>query len=157
PDNSLLSHDLFEGVFARAGLASDVEVVDDFPTRYDVAARRQHRWTRGDWQLLPWVAKDSKLPAVGRWKMADNLRRSLVVPATFLALVLACLMPLQAGAAAVASILVALIIPAFLPVLFAIVPRRSGLQLRTHMRGLTRDLKMAALQIGLALAFLPDQ
>ena len=55
PDNTLLSHDLFEGIFARAGLASDVEVVEEFPARYDVAAKRQHRWTRGDWQLLPWI------------------------------------------------------------------------------------------------------
>ncbi|HEU4986041.1 MAG TPA: glycosyl transferase, partial [Rhizobiaceae bacterium] len=56
PENTMLSHDLFEGVFARAGLASDVEVIEEFPSRYDVAAKRQHRWTRGDWQLLPWVA-----------------------------------------------------------------------------------------------------
>ena len=55
PDSTLLSHDLFEGVFARAGLASDIEVVEEFPARYDVAARRHHRWARGDWQLLPWM------------------------------------------------------------------------------------------------------
>ena len=55
PDSTLLSHDLFEGVFARAGLASDVEVVEAYPTRYDVAALRYHRWARGDWQLLPWI------------------------------------------------------------------------------------------------------
>lgn len=157
PNNSLLSHDLFEGVFARAGLASDVEVVDDFPTRYDVAARRQHRWTRGDWQLLPWVAKDSTLSAIGRWKMVDNLRRSLVAPAAFLALVVSCLMSLQAGAIAAASILLALITPAFLPVLFAILPRRPGLQLRSHLLGLSHDAKLATLQVGLGLAFLPDQ
>ena len=54
-DSTLLSHDLFEGVFARAGLASDVEVVDEFPARYDIAALRHHRWARGDWQLLPWI------------------------------------------------------------------------------------------------------
>ena len=156
PDNSLLSHDLFEGVFARAGLASDVEVVDDFPTRYDVAARRQHRWTRGDWQLLPWITK-VWFPAVGRWKMADNLRRSLVVPATLLALVLVCLMPLQAGVIGAVSILIALIIPAFLPVIFAILPHRTGLQLRPHLLSLGRDIKMSALQVGLGLAFLPDQ
>ena len=57
PENALLSHDLFEGVFARPGLASDVEVVDEFPSRYDVAAKRQHRWTRGDWQL--WLAREA--------------------------------------------------------------------------------------------------
>ena len=55
PEGTLLSHDLFEGIFARAGLASDVEVVEEFPSRYDVAAARQHRWARGDWQLLPWI------------------------------------------------------------------------------------------------------
>ncbi len=55
PDSTLLSHDLFEGVFARAGLASDIEVVEEFPARYDVAALRNHRWARGDWQLLPWI------------------------------------------------------------------------------------------------------
>src|SRR5207245_10628544 len=55
PDNTMLSHDLFEGVFARSGLVSDIEVVEEFPARYDVAAARQHRWARGDWQLLPWL------------------------------------------------------------------------------------------------------
>src|SRR2546427_5556749 len=54
-ENTLLSHDLFEGTFARAGLASDIELVEEFPSRYDVAAARQHRWVRGDWQLLPWI------------------------------------------------------------------------------------------------------
>ena len=92
PDSMLLSHDLFEGVFARAGLASDVEVVEEFPARYDVGALRHHRWARGDWQLLPWIfGRGPKtvganpapgiLPAIGRWKMLDNLRRTLSAPA----------------------------------------------------------------------------
>ncbi len=55
PASTVLSHDLLEGIFARAGLASDIEVVEEFPSRYDVAASRQHRWVRGDWQLLPWI------------------------------------------------------------------------------------------------------
>ena len=54
-DNTLLSHDLFEGIFARAALATDIELFDDFPSHYEVAAARQHRWARGDWQLLPWI------------------------------------------------------------------------------------------------------
>ena len=87
-DGTLLSHDLFEGIFARAGLVSDIEVVEEFPSRYDVAAARQHRWARGDWQLLPWIlgrgdaagaTRGSRsLPLIGRWKMLDNLRRTLV-------------------------------------------------------------------------------
>ena len=97
-DSTLLSHDLFEGVFARAGLASDIEVVEEFPSGYAVAALRQHRWARGDWQLLPWIvppwivswinpsssepARDG-IPAIGRWKMLDNLRRTLSAPAAF--------------------------------------------------------------------------
>ncbi len=55
PESRVLSHDLLEGIFTRAGLVSDIEVVEEFPSRYDVAAARQHRWTRGDWQLLPWI------------------------------------------------------------------------------------------------------
>ena len=55
PENSLLSHDLFEGVFARAGLVTDVELFDEFPSNYLVASARAHRWARGDWQLLPWI------------------------------------------------------------------------------------------------------
>ena len=64
PESTLLSHDLFEGVFARAGLASDIEVVEDFPAIYAVAVLRQHRWARGDWQLLPWII--SMAPEVRR-------------------------------------------------------------------------------------------
>src|SRR4029077_19736732 len=84
-ENTLLSHDLFEGIFARAALASDIELFDEFPSHYEASAARQHRWVRGDWQLLPWVLKGTaakengkkcKIPVIGRWKMADNLRRS---------------------------------------------------------------------------------
>ena len=99
PENALLSHDLFEGVFARAGLVTDVELFDEFPSNYLVLAARQHRWARGDWQLLPWIlgrARDATgrrrrntLPAIGRWKMIDNLRRTLSAPLTLATLVAA--------------------------------------------------------------------
>ena len=90
PENTLLSHDLFEGTFARAGLVTDVELFDEFPSNYLVSAARQHRWARGDWQLLPWIlgrARDvtgqrsrSAIPGIARWKMVDNLRRTLSAP-----------------------------------------------------------------------------
>ncbi len=66
PENAVLSHDLFEGTFARAGLASDIEVIEEFPSRYDVATAREHRWIRGDWQLLPWLLIDCHRSASGR-------------------------------------------------------------------------------------------
>src|SRR5439155_19792236 len=91
PENALLSHDLFEGVHARAALVTDVEVVDDYPASVLAHARRQHRWVRGDWQILgwlfPWVRtreglERNRLPLIARWKTFDNLRRSRVPPAT---------------------------------------------------------------------------
>ena len=89
-ENAMLSHDLFEGLFARCALVSDVELVDDFPSSVLAHARRQHRWVRGDWQILfamlPLVPtrhglERSRLPLISRWKILDNLRRSLVAPA----------------------------------------------------------------------------
>ncbi|MBN8548623.1 MAG: cyclic beta 1-2 glucan synthetase, partial [Deltaproteobacteria bacterium] len=99
PENSLLSHDLFESIFARTAHVSDVELIDDFPSRYNVYARREHRWIRGDWQLFPWLfpfiptangkRERSPLNWLGWWKIFDNMRRSLVAPAAFLLLVFA--------------------------------------------------------------------
>ncbi len=89
-ENAMLSHDLFEGLFARCALVSDVELVDDFPASVLAHARRQHRWVRGDWQILAHVLplvptrhglERSRLPLISRWKILDNLRRSLVAPA----------------------------------------------------------------------------
>jgi cyclic beta-1,2-glucan synthetase len=98
PRNALLSHDLVEGAYARAGLVSDIEVIEDYPSHYSAHNRRKHRWMRGDWQiagwLLPLVPEESghrvpnPLSVVSRWKILDNLRRSLVEPAIFLLFVL---------------------------------------------------------------------
>jgi len=160
-ENTMLSHDLYEGIFARAGLVSDVDVVEEFPARYDVVANRQHRWTRGDWQLLPWILGRSTnthaVTTLGRCKMLDNLRRSLVPPAMFTALILCWLWPLPAALTATALILSGLIVPAFLPSLFAMMPRHAGVNIPHHLRMLTADLRMASLQCILQLAFLPDQ
>ncbi len=87
PENTLLSHDLIEGNYARAGLATDVIVYDDYPATYVAATRRKHRWIRGDWQLLPWLHRTvpgpsgperNRLSLVSQWKIFDNLRRSTV-------------------------------------------------------------------------------
>ncbi len=83
PQNQVLSHDLLEGCIARCGSVSDVAVIEPAPQHADVAAARSHRWTRGDWQLLPLLAQARHygLGAIARWKLLDNLRRSLVAPA----------------------------------------------------------------------------
>ena len=90
PENALLSHDLFEGLFARCALVTDIELFEDFPSHSEVAASRSHRWIRGDWQLLPWIlGLHGVLPSLARWKMLDNLRRSLLAPAAIVLLVAA--------------------------------------------------------------------
>ncbi|MBI4672344.1 MAG: hypothetical protein HY741_11865 [Chloroflexi bacterium] len=96
PENLLLSHDLLEGAFARVGLASDIELLEDFPSGYDAYMQRQHRWVRGDWQITAWLfprvrdragnVQPNPLPLIERWKIFDNLRRSLVAPAVIVML-----------------------------------------------------------------------
>lgn len=83
PENAVLSHDLLEGSFLRTALVTDVELFDSYPSTYAAYVSRLHRWIRGDWQLLPWIRgrSDLRVPAMGRWKMLDNLRRSLSAPA----------------------------------------------------------------------------
>jgi cyclic beta-1,2-glucan synthetase len=166
-DGSLLSHDLFEGIFARAGLASDVEVVEEFPARYDVAANRQHRWARGDWQLLPWIfgrrdaaarsRLSSRVSLIGLWKMLDNLRRTLSAPAAVVALLVGWTLPLRAAAVWTAFIVLTIAIPTLLPILGAIVPRNTGVTLRSHVRALGRDVGLAAAQTALLIVFLAHQ
>jgi cyclic beta-1,2-glucan synthetase len=97
PVNALLSHDLFEGVHGRVGLLSDTVLLEEFPAHYLADARRLERWVRGDWQLLPWLGRTvpsasgprrNRLPLIARWKIFDNLRRSMVA-ATMVVLLLA--------------------------------------------------------------------
>ena len=82
PEGRVLSHDLLEGSMARCATVTDITVIEEAPFHADVAAARLHRWTRGDWQLLPFLAQPGRwgLRAINRWKMFDNLRRSLVAP-----------------------------------------------------------------------------
>ncbi|MDR3278260.1 MAG: hypothetical protein LBT12_05745 [Oscillospiraceae bacterium] len=88
PENTVLSHDLLEGAYLRCAFAGDIELTDSFPARPAAYYARMHRWVRGDWQNLPWLFRrvtdargevtENPIPAIDRWKIADNLRRSLV-------------------------------------------------------------------------------
>ena len=167
PENTLLSHDLLEGIFARAGLVTDIEVVEEFPSRYDVAAARQHRWARGDWQLLPWIlgcGRSSKadparggIPLIGRWKMIDNLRRSLSAPAAVVALLCGWTLPFASTRIWTGFVLTTIALPALLPFVGEIMPRRLGLSKWIHVRALGRDLKHALSQIALIVTLLGHQ
>jgi cyclic beta-1,2-glucan synthetase len=167
PENALLSHDLFEGIFARAGLVTDVEFFEEFPAHYEAAAARQHRWARGDWQLLPWVlghARDgesrlarTRIPSIGLWKLLDNLRRSLSAPAALLTLLVGWALPGPLPVAWTAFVLATIGIPVLLPVLVDIVPRRRGIAKRMHARAVATDLVLALSQVALAVTMLAHQ
>jgi cyclic beta-1,2-glucan synthetase len=88
PENSVLSHDLLEGLMGRAGLVTDITMIEDYPQNYFTQVMRQRRWIRGDWQLLPWLFNNNHkglvFSVIDRWKMLDNLRRALLAPALLL-------------------------------------------------------------------------
>ncbi len=166
PENALLSHDLFEGLFARAGLVTDVDLFEEFPTNYEVAVRRHHRWVRGDWQLLPWIlgherikpaGKRARIPAHGRWKMLDNLRRSLSAPSSLLLGIAAWTVPTVPPLLWTSLFLIALVLPAFMPVLDGLIPKRQGFSKRSHLSATGRDVQVASLQALLAVTTLAHQ
>jgi hypothetical protein len=94
PDNTILSHDLLEGSYVRTGLVTDLKLVDSYPSKYNSFSARLHRWVRGDWQLVPILFRKifdrrhdkifNPLSRLSKWKMFDNLRRSLVPPSLML-------------------------------------------------------------------------
>lgn len=142
-----------------SGLASDIEVVEESPARYDVVTKRQHRWTRGDWQLLRWVVKNGKdsknVPLLIRWKMVDNLRRSLVAPFALMLLGCSWMLPMPAAWVGVLLVIMLVALPSFLPILFSLWPAQN-IRLSNHLRSLLDDTKRAGSQTLLSLAFLAD-
>ncbi|HXH62854.1 MAG TPA: hypothetical protein VNG95_01655, partial [Gemmatimonadales bacterium] len=156
PENSLLSHDLFEGIFARAGLVTDIELFESAPAHYLTAAARQHRWARGDWQLFPWILR-GRLSPVGRWKMIDNLRRTLSMPAALLTLVAGWVWPGSAPGLWTAFVAGIIAVPPLLPVLAGVWPRTAGVSKRSHIRAVARDFRSAAGQMSLTLAMMAHQ
>lgn len=167
PENTLLSHDLIEGAFAQTALVSDCEIFDDQPSDYTSYIIRLHRWVRGDWQVAPWIF--SRVPGPGgqsalntltwlnRWKLFDNLRRSLVSPALFLCLLLG--WTILPGSPWFWSIVVVAVI--FTPTLVQFIsgalspPGKARWFVR--LWGLTYDAGFNSLQSILQLSFLPNE
>jgi len=163
PENTLLSHDLFEGLYARTGLVTDVEVVDEYPSSVLAHARRQHRWVRGDWQilgwLLPWVRSRkgwtrNHLPIISRWKILDNLRRSVVPPTTLILLVAGWTILPGSPLAWTAMALLPLVFPCVASILALVRGPRAGQSWHVFMRTRSDDVDTALARVGLQIAFL---
>jgi cyclic beta-1,2-glucan synthetase len=166
PHNSILSHDLIEGEHARTGFLGSVEVVEDCPATYRAFCNRKHRWARGDWQLLPWLfgqppgpdgkAMRNPLSALSRWKIFDNLRRSLFEISALLLLVTGWI-ALSHPVRWTLTVLALLLLPVYADALLSIVrtpERRFWPSFSYHIGGQFLRRHRDAL---VSLAFLPHQ
>ncbi|MDQ6873257.1 MAG: glycosyltransferase family 2 protein, partial [Gemmatimonadota bacterium] len=166
PENTLLSHDLIEGTYARAGLATDIEVYDDYPARYLTFTRRKHRWIRGDWQLVGWLKGTvpgpdgpvpNRLSAISRWKIFDNLRRSLVEIAQLTMLIIGWFLLPGSVIRWTALVLVAIAFPWLFSLTVSLLrPPRDQSWLAYYL-AVGRDVITNTQQFLLAVVFLPHQ
>ncbi len=167
PENAILSHDLLEGSFVRAALVSDLELVDSYPSKYKSFIARLHRWIRGDWQLIPWLFRGiytknntlirNPLSYVSKWKITDNLRRSLLTPAVMGLIVLGFSILPGSGVFWVGLGIASMGIPLALSLLTQIFS--GGLKLDSTKRHLTGffGIKASIFQFLLGIIFLPYQ
>ncbi len=166
PENTLLSHDLIEGNYARAGLVTDIVLYDDYPARYLTYTRRKHRWIRGDWQLLRWLGRrvpgpdgpePNRLSVLSRWKILDNLRRSLVEIAQFGLVVAGWTVlpgqPLRWTLLAVGAIAAPWVVATLLAVLRPPTRKSWG----PYYAAVWHDAAVGIQQVSLAVMFLPHQ
>ena len=163
PDNRVLSHDLLEGCYARSGLLSDVELFEEYPASYLADVRRRHRWIRGDWQVAAWLfprvpapgrRRKNPLSALSRWKLFDNLRRSLVAPAQLALLALAWMLesPVAVWTAAVIGIQV---LPALLASALELVRKPRDVMAGHHLREAVAAVGRHLVKAVFALVALP--
>jgi cyclic beta-1,2-glucan synthetase len=164
PENRILSHDLVEGCYARAGLLSDVLLYEEYPSRYSADVSRRHRWIRGDWQIARWLLpgvpgpegsrRKNPLSGLSRWKIFDNLRRSLVSAALTLLLLLGWTVlspPWLWTLAAIGTIL----IPPWMASFLALFQKPGDVLLRQHLAAAVRSAGRHSAQAAFTLACLP--
>jgi cyclic beta-1,2-glucan synthetase len=157
PENSILSHDLFEGNLARCGFLSDVEFFEDLPSHTGVATLRSHRWTRGDWQLLPWIfgSRGRCISFIGKWKMFDNLRRSLIAPAAFLLFLFASLFPMDQAWPLYLLLAINFLAPALITFFADIFSKREGTLYFHQMTFAYQELRLGLGRTLMSLVLLP--
>lgn len=155
PENRVLSHDALEGAYLRGGFMDDVELTDCFPSSVSSYYKRMHRWTRGDWQNIPWLfRRGMELSDVERWKIFDNLRRSLVSPLTFAAIFAGFLMPVEALSWAAAAALLSTASRLLLTMAEDVMRRGEERKVRYHSAVL-HGLGGAIVQTAVRLILLP--
>ncbi|WP_300752105.1 glucoamylase family protein [Janthinobacterium sp.] len=164
PDNKILSHDLLEGCYLRAGLLSDSQLYEEYPARYDADVSRRQRWIRGDWQLIGWLlgrvpGRASKrernpLSMLSRWKLFDNLRRSVVAPATTLSLLLVWALMPQVAFWSVA-VLAIIFLPPVVSALYDLLRKPRDTLWRQHLAAFERRCGVQFSHAMLTLVFLP--
>ena len=164
PENRILSHDLLEGCYARAGLLSDVLLYEEYPSRYRADVSRRHRWIRGDWQIARWLLpgvpgldgsrQKNPLSGLSRWKIFDNLRRSLVPAALTLLLLLGwtVLSPPWLWTLAVIGII---LIPPWMASFLDLFQKPGDMLLRQHLAAAVRSAGRHSAQAAFTLACLP--
>jgi len=166
PDNSILSHDLLEGCYARSGLISDIQLYEEYPSSYDADVKRRRRWIRGDWQLLPWLLpwvplqgkrrERNPLSALSHWKIIDNLRRSLVPP-SLLGLLLLGWMDVSGVALWTCAVLAVVLVPTVLASLLDLFRKQRGVVFDQHLHGALHATGQHFARALLALAWLPHE
>ncbi|KAF0814495.1 N,N'-diacetylchitobiose phosphorylase [Andreprevotia sp. IGB-42] len=164
PENRILSHDLLEGCYARAGLLSDVQLYEDYPPRYGSDVSRRHRWIRGDWQLAGWLLRGvpadgarrqrNPLSALSQWKLFDNLRRSLVPAALMLMLVLGWTVLAPAGLWT-AAVLAIVLLPSLCAMLLDFLRKPAEALLVQHVSASAQAAVRRTAQLGYEFACLP--
>src|SRR5579862_8801715 len=167
PTNAILSHDLIEGNYLRAGLASDLEVIDDYPTHFSAYSRRKHRWVRGDWQIMRWLLPNvpdyygrsvaNPLTFISRWKIFDNLRRSLNDIGLFLLLILGWSVLPGGPVFWTLVTLGLLLLPTYSQLLFSLLQIRRGMNWAGFLHERANDLVSGHLHVFVMLVFLPHQ
>lgn len=155
PENAVLSHDLLEGLMGRAGLVTDITMIEDYPQNYLIQMMRQRRWIRGDWQLLPWLLNPGKykttFSAIDRWKIFDNLLRSIMIPAIGLIFIAGMLVLPKLAMVWLAVVLLSLGIPVLTSTGSSILQALHGGNIKAAFNSLGSNL----IRWVLALAFLP--
>lgn len=166
PENTLLSHDLIEGAYSRAGLATDIEVYDDYPARYLTFTRRKHRWIRGDWQLLQWLGPtvpgpngptQNRLSAISRWKILDNLRRSVVEISLLVLLIVGWFILPGTPLFWTGVVLLAIAAPWLFSILLSVVRPPLDQSWPAYYAAVGRDAGVSFQQWVLSVTFLPHQ